>query len=132
MIREFTKEDLENFQPNDYSSPDDIKYVFEDEAWWLYTLENKGIKAIMAFREAEENEWAIFALISKYFTARDSVEMKAFIHRAEAVLKPKKVWTFSLPIVKTDNWHKWLGFVFEKPFEFMGRNYNMWVKYETV
>jgi len=128
MIRDFDKRDLDGFKPNEFSNPADISFVFDDDAWWLYTLENNGIKAIICFREGDDKEWGIFALISELFTARDSVEMRAFIKRAEAALKPKKVWTISLPIPSTDRWHKWLGFTFDKVKEFNGINYNMWVR----
>jgi hypothetical protein len=128
MIREFEKKDLENFEPNEFSSPENIKFVFDDDAWWLYVIENKGIKAIIAWKEAEDNEWGIFALVSKHFTARDSVEMRTFGHRAEKILKPKKVWTCSLPIAITDKWHKFLGFTFDEEVEHQGTTYNRWIR----
>lgn len=128
MIREFIIADLDRFEPNDYSRPDDVRYVFEDEGWWNYTLENSCVKAIVCFKENALGEWAVFALLSKYFRARDSVEMRDFMLRAQDVLKPKKLWTISKPIEKTSRWHRFFGFVFERPQEFQGETYNLWAR----
>lgn len=128
MIREFTIADLDTFQPNEFSLPDNISYVFEDGYWWNYVIENHGIKAIICFKENKPGEWATFALISKYFNAKDSLEMRNFMRRAEEVLKPKKLWTISKMIPKTNRWHQFFGFNFERVQIFQGEAYNLWAR----
>lgn len=129
MIREFKKEDLAKLEPNKISSVD-IGFIFDDDAWWCYTMEKNRIKAIICFREASPGEWAVLALISKHFTALDTLEMKRFLRIASRKLNPKKIWTVSDPAETIDKKHqKWLrvfGLVPDKPQEFQGKPYSTW------
>lgn len=127
MIREFTKEDLQQFEPNELSHPGDVMFVFEDDQWWLYTLERGGkIKAILAARETAPDEWAVFCLLSSHFNAWDSLALRQFVGRAAKILKPKKMWTISKPIERVNKWHRFFGLKFERLQEFQGNIYNLW------
>jgi len=130
MIREFANGDLERFSPNDMSAPDArVMAALGSEDWWNYTLEHAGeVRAIISFAENADapGEWLGFTLISKNITARDSVEIKKFMDRCYATLKPRRFWTLSRPLAPVDKWHQFLGFVKERAQEFEGEIYNIW------
>jgi len=128
MIREMRLSDLDSFEPNEVSDPTAHKHIFSDDRWWVYVLENKQIKAIICFIEEKQGEWAVFTFISKYFTARDSVEMRQFMQRAEGVLKPKRVWTASPDNEKVNKWHRFYNLMIDSPMEYEGKTYNRWVR----
>lgn len=128
MIREFEQSDLERFEPNQVSDPSDQAHVFDDDRWWKYTIYDKEIKAIICFLEDQPGEWGAFAFISKHFNARDSVEMRKFMQRAEDVLKPKKLWTASPSSAKVNRWHEFLNLTLDSPLEYNGKIYNKWVR----
>ena len=128
MIREFIVKDLELLEPNSDSHPDEVVYALTKDECWSYTLENNGIKAIITFVETAENEWAMSALISKYFNALDSRELKRFMERAVTALKPRKIWSWTASDI-ADRWHRFLGLVYEKKHEYRGKNYNVWVRH---
>lgn len=132
MIREFDMKDLERFEPNEVSDPADVAHFLRDEKLWSYTLENNGIKAVISFAETETDEWAMSCLISKHFNALDSRELKRFKERVVRALKPRKVWSWTIPGTDSERWHEFLGLVFDKTQEFQGKIYNVWVRdYET-
>lgn len=125
MIRDYAIQDLERLDPVEGAR----EFMTVNPDWWNYTLENNGIvKAIMSGAETAPGEWVVLCLLSTGFNARDSVELKRFTGRAATVLKPKRIWTISCPDAVIDKWHRFLGFVYEKPQEFNGKTYNMWAR----
>jgi hypothetical protein len=129
MIREFTIDDLERFEPNEFSAPGDVMTVLKSEDWWNYTLENHGqVKAIICFTEQDKGEWAAFCLIGKQFNARDTIELKRFTERAALRLQPKQMWTISRQKPYIDKWHQFQGMEPDGEVELNGEIYSKWTK----
>jgi hypothetical protein len=127
MIKEFEISDLDGFEPNELSDPKDSMHIFDETRWWNYTIVNDGIvKAIICFCENKPGDWAALALVSIHFNARDSVELRRFLPRAEKALKPKRLWTLVRNDPVSSRWHEFLGFKYERPQELDGVVHNIY------
>lgn len=129
MIREFCIEDLQGFEPNEYSDTGALvtMNVFEDDECFKFSFIDQGkVKAIIIFKELELDEYYGFFVISQTFRFKDSAVIKEFIEHCCQKLSPKKVWTASRDCAVINRWHKYLGMVVTGIKELEGKILNIW------
>jgi hypothetical protein len=128
MIREFEKDDYDNFEPNEFSSIAKLYRIIGRRTFQKYSLvRDNVVKAIIFFVEVEPDDWAGFFLISKDFTAQDGEDIRQFIINTVEQYQAKRLWTVSLDHKLINRWHRFLGLkIEEKDIELCGKKYIRW------
>lgn len=128
MIREFEKDDYDNFKPNEFSSLAKLYRIIGRRTYQKYSLiRNNEVKAIIFFVEVEPDDWAGFFLISVDFEAQDGEQIRNFINDTVEEKQPKRLWTVSIDHPLINRWHRFLGLkIEEKDIAFCGKNYIRW------
>lgn len=129
MIRLFRKLDLRRIKLNDFSSIDDMRFVFDDDSFYKHTLEVDGkVLAVIGFKRYWGDNWLAFFLISTEMKALHARPLKNFLNNAIIDFGAKRLQTDSVDCPELNKWHKFLGFTLEGTRKKMihDKDFNMW------
>lgn len=129
MIRPFEQSDIEKIDLNNFGDKDLIKKLDNVlKTSCGFTLERKGIRAILFFRNYAENNYEGILVCSNKMTAFDGRRMKEFIYELMKDLQSRRIETLSLDDKKLNRWHKFLGFECEgiKRKYYKDKDYCVW------
>lgn len=129
MIRNFEQGDQHKYKANRFSDAGDVDFVFVDEAYEKYTLEEDGeVKCILCWTEYSPRKFAIFFLMPEGTQFRHARQLKKFLQDATDRLKPESCMTYSEDCDVLNRWHLFFGFT-KEPQQVMIENktFNKWV-----
>lgn len=113
MIRRFTDIDLDGFEPNEFSTIEDVRELLTGRYQVQTQIVDHRVRAFIVFRNYHGRCWSGFLLLCAGYTLQWAREVKAFLHQAIADLDAVRFQTESLAVRKIQVWHKWLGFAHE-------------------
>ena len=129
MFRKYTPDDLVEFQPNEFSSPDVARDAFENGRYKKFTLDDNGhVAAMVLFAQTNEkdNIWGGFLMVSDYFKARHAAATRKFIETKITEYKPTELWTVSLADDKLSRWHAFLKLQITGQIDVNGKLCDIW------
>lgn len=130
MIRNFEKGDELKFEPNEFSSFEDMGDLFETDEFTKYTLDIDGdVNCILCWKEYEPDHYCIFFLMPDGFDVKYSRILKTWLEEEAERLKPKSCITYSFDCDRLNRWHKFFGFVLceGEEVELKGKKFNKWI-----
>lgn len=111
MIRAYKAGDEDRLEANEFSSIDDVTWVFEDDSFEKYTVEkNDEVLCIICWTEYCHKQYAIFFLIKEGAGMSEIKAIKKFLDQKTKELKPKTCITYSFDCDMLNRWHKFFGF----------------------
>ena len=115
MIRKFKYGDQFKLEANEFSDVDKVAYVFDDEDYQKYTLDDDGeVKCIIVWYEYMPRHYAIFFLMPDNVSFTNTKQLKIFMEDMALILKPKTCVTFSHDCGMLNRWHKFFGFEMQR------------------
>lgn len=129
MIRKFKIEDLDSFDPNEYSDPQRVRCALDDATYEVQTLELEGkTMAVLCFQNYWGRNWHGFFLIAKGFTPRMAFILRSHIRHTMEIKDALRLQTDSVDCKILNDWHEFLGFQWEgcRRKMMFNRDYCMW------
>lgn len=129
MIELFKTSDLKDFQPNEFSKPEDLPAIVGNPGWQKFTYwVNEKVECIICFWEVEPRIFGAFFLISRNFKVLWAKNLKRFIYSKALELKASSIISFGADCEIINKWHEFLGFelVGNKCAEIGNKTFNRW------
>lgn len=129
-IKPFNIRDLGAFIPNEHSNPDEVFPIFLDARHTVQTLwgDDNMVRAIICFSNYWGKCWSCFVLLSKDFSAPDTLLLRGRIKAYMETHGASRLQTESRTDSTIRKWHRFLGFKLEstKRKAMFNRDYDMW------
>lgn len=130
MIRKYQIGDEKSMRLNKYSFYDGLDWIFHDEDYERFTVEDmQGAKIIFFVSEREDKQFLVFLLMAIDVLPSNIKELTTYFKEKIALEKPKEVLTYSIDEPVVDRWHKFLGFSYVEGSDIVleGKQLKKWV-----